>query len=165
MIVNFLNTTGVQKSVRDEIKRVLEYTLTKLHQTAPTEINIGFVTPEEIKEVNKNQRGKDVPTDVLSFPAFNLKIGEIIDPLSSDYKYNINPENGAFSLGDMIICIDVAKNQAQNFGHSLKDELVRLSLHSLLHCLGYDHIEDKDFEIMHKIEMEVASECGYNFTE
>mgnify|MGYP000407474020 FL=1 len=165
MIVNFLNTLKVPKKTREEMKRVMEECLKYLNQTEPTEINIAFVTPEEIREVNKNQRGKDVPTDVLSFPSINLKVGEIIDLTNMDHKFNINPENDAFSLGDMLLCIDVAKAQAKEFKHSLETELVRLSLHSILHCLGYDHIKDEDYAVMHKVEMEVGKLCGYDFSE
>lgn len=165
MIVNFLNTLKVPKKTREEMKRVMEECLKYLNQTEPTEINIAFVTPEEIREVNKNQRGKDVPTDVLSFPSINLKVGEIIDLTNMDHKFNINPENDAFSLGDMLLCIDVAKAQAKKFKHSLETELVRLSLHSVLHCLGYDHIKDEDYAIMHKVEIEVGKLCGYDFSE
>lgn len=165
MIVNFLNTLKVPKKTREEMKRVMEECLKYLNQTEPTEINIAFVTPEEIREVNKNQRGKDVPTDVLSFPSINLKVGEIIDLTNMDHKFNINPENDAFSLGDMLLCIDVAKAQAKEFKHSLETELVRLSLHSILHCLGYDHIKDEDYVIMHKVEVEVGKLCGYDFSE
>lgn len=165
MIVNFLNTLKVPKKTREEMKRVMEECLKYLNQTEPTEINIAFVTPEEIREVNKNQRGKDVPTDVLSFPSINLKVGEIIDLTNMDHKFNINPENDAFSLGDMLLCIDVAKAQAKEFKHSLETELVRLSLHSILHCLGYDHIKDEDYVVMHKVEVEVGKLCGYDFSE
>ncbi len=165
MIVNFLNKTEVPKTTRDEMVRVMEKALQVLKQTALLEINVGFVSADEIRAVNLEQRDKDVPTDVLSFPASDVKVGEVIDVTKDEYKYNINPENEAFSLGDMIICLEVAKAQAKSFGHSLKDELVRLSLHSLLHCLGYDHIEDADFEIMHKLEIGVAKLCGYEFEE
>ena len=165
MIVNFLNKTEVPKATRDEMVKVMEKALQVLKQTALLEINVGFVSADEIRAVNLEQRDKDTPTDVLSFPASDVKVGEVIDVTKDEYKYNINPENEAFSLGDMIICLEVAKAQAKSFGHSLKDELVRLSLHSLLHCLGYDHIEDKDYEIMHKLELGVAKLCGYNFEE
>ncbi|MBP3631236.1 MAG: rRNA maturation RNase YbeY [Clostridia bacterium] len=165
MIVNFLNKTEVPKATRDEMVKVMEKALQVLKQTALLEINVGFVSADEIRAVNLEQRDKDTPTDVLSFPASDVKVGEVIDVTKDEYKYNINPENEAFSLGDMIICLEVAKTQAKAFGHSLKDELVRLSLHSLLHCLGYDHIEDKDYEIMHKLELGVAKLCCYNFEE
>lgn len=165
MIVNFLNKTEVPKPTRDEMVRVMEKALEVLKQTALVEINVGFVSKEEIHSVNLKQREKDSPTDVLSFPASDIKPMEIIDLSKDEYKYNINPENEAFSLGDMIICLEVAKVQAKSFGHSLKAELVRLSLHSLLHCLGYDHIKDSDYEIMHKLEIGVAKLCGYEFEE
>lgn len=165
MIVNYLNTAKVSKKTRDEIQRVMECALDYLGQKALCEINITFVSPEEIREVNKNQRDKDAPTDVLSFPCYNFVAGQVIDMEDSEFKYNINPENEAFSLGDMLLCIDVAKEQAKSFGHSLEAELVRLSLHSVLHCLGYDHIEDKDFEVMHPLEMEISKKCGYTFEE
>ena len=165
MIVNFLNKTEVPKATRDEMVRVMEKALQGLKQTALLEINVGFVSADEIRAVNLKQRDKDSSTDVLSFPASDVKVGEVIDVTKDEYKYNINPENEAFSLGDMIICLEVAKAQAKSFKHSLKDELVRLSLHSLLHCLGYDHIEDKDYEIMHKLEIGVAKLCGYDFEE
>lgn len=165
MIVNYLNTCKVLKKTREQMQRVMEECLKYLNQTALCEINVTFVTADEIKEVNKNQRGKDLPTDVLSFPSINLKVGEIIDPENIDHKYNINPENNAFSLGDMLICLEVSKVQAKEYGHSTETELVRLSLHSILHCLGYDHIKDEDFEIMHKVEVEVGKICGYDFSE
>ena len=165
MIVNFLNKTEVPKATRDEMVKVMEKALQVLRQTALLEINVGFVSADEIRAVNLEQRDKDTPTDVLSFPASDVKVGEVIDVTKDEYKYNINPENEAFSLGDMIICLEVAKVQAKSFGHSLKAELVRLSLHSLLHCLGYDHIKDSDYEIMHKLEIGVAKLCGYNFEE
>lgn len=165
MIVNFLNKTEVPKATRDEMVKVMEKALQVLKQTALLEINVGFVSADEIRAVNLEQRDKDTPTDVLSFPASDVKVGEVIDVTKDEYKYNINPENEAFSLGDMIICLEVAKVQAKSFGHSLKAELVRLSLHSLLHCLGYDHIKDSDYEIMHKLEIGVAKLCGYNFEE
>lgn len=161
MKINFLNFGGINKSTRDEMLRVMEITLKQLGQPTKMEINVAFVTADEIKEVNKNSRGRDVSTDVLSFPAFDLKPFEKVDLSDDKYKWNINPENEYFTLGDMILCVEVAKNQAKELGHSLNDEIVRLSLHSLLHCLGYDHIEDCDYEVMHKIELEILGVCGY----
>lgn len=165
MIVNFLNTKGISKATREEMQNIMEKALIKTNQTAEFEINVGFVTPDEIKEVNKKQRNKDSATDVLSFPAFDLKVGEVVNTEDEKYFLNINPETKAFALGDMIICTEVAKEQAKSYGHSLKTELVRLALHSVLHCLGYDHIKDSDYEIMHKLEMEVMQENGYKVAE
>lgn len=161
MRINYLNYGGVDKSTRDEMLRVLELGLKTLGQPTKMEINVSFVTPEEIRVVNKNQRNKDSATDVLSFPAFELAPFEKVDLKDDKYKWNINPENEYFVLGDMLLCKEVAKTQAKEFHHSLKAEIVRLSLHSLLHCLGYDHIKDEDYEVMRKIEKEVLESAGY----
>ena len=96
MIVNYLNPSVVPKKTREEIKRVMEECLKYLNQNCLTEINIAFVTSDEIREVNKNQRNKDIPTDVLSFPAVTIGAGEVIDINNDNYRYNINPENNAF---------------------------------------------------------------------
>lgn len=162
MKINFLNYDGVAKATRDEMLRVMENALNMLGEPTNMEINVGFVTPEEIKEVNNKERGKNSSTDVLSFPSFELKPFEKVDLTLDKYKWNINPENGYFVLGDMLLCKEIAKTQAKELHHTLKNELIRLSLHSLLHCLGFDHIEDKDYEVMHKAELEILSACGYN---
>jgi len=162
MIVNFLNNGGVQKCTREEIVRVLEESLKTIKQPEEMEINVAFVSMDEIKVVNAKERKKNVPTDVLSFPAFDLKVGEVVDLTNDRYKWNINPENDHFCLGDILLCKEVAKKQAEELGHTLKAELVRLSVHSLLHLVGYDHIEDNDYELMHKKELEILSKCGYD---
>lgn len=161
MKINFLNFGGVPKKTRDEMLNIMDTTLKNLGQPSKMEINVAFISPEEIREVNKNSRGKDAPTDVLSFPAFDLKPFEKVDLTDERYKWNINPENDYFVLGDMLLCTEFAKKQAKELHHSFNDEVVRLSLHSLLHCLGFDHIEDKDYEVMHKLELHILDLCGY----
>ena len=161
MRINFLNYGGLEKSIRDEMLRVMEVALINLGQPTKMEINVAFISSDEIRQVNNKERKKDAPTDVLSFPAFELKAFEKVDLTDDKYKWNINPENDYFTLGDMLLCVEVAKLQAKNLRHTLKEEIVRLSLHSLLHCLGYDHIEDKDYEIMNKLEREILNICGY----
>ncbi len=101
------------------------------------EISLSFVTPEEILSINKRFRKTDAVTDVLSFPAA--------------YDYSAEGEKnekGEIILGDVIICVKRAKEQSLEFGHSFKRELVFLYVHSLLHLLGYDHMEDGEREIM-----------------
>lgn len=165
MIINYLNNDGVQKCTRDELNRVLEKCLMVLGQPEEVEINIAFVSADEIKAVNEKERNKPSATDVLSFPAFNLEVEEIINLDDDKYKWNINPENNHFSLGDILLCKEVAKRQAAEYRHSLKAEFVRLSVHSLLHLLGYDHIEDADYAIMHEKELELLDACGYDGLE
>lgn len=161
MRINYLNYGGLNKTTRDEMLKVMEMALKFLCQPTKMEINVAFVSADEIREVNKRERNKDSATDVLSFPAFDLKPLEKVDLTDDKYKWNINPENDYFVLGDMILCVEVAKIQAKNLGHSLKDEIVKLSLHSLLHCFGYDHIEDKDYEVMNRVEEAILKMAGY----
>ena len=103
------------------------------------EVSITFVDRKEIHELNKEFRGVDRPTDVLSFPMDD----EIIIP------------DAAKMLGDIVICLDVAKDQAAEFGHSLRREVMYLTCHSTLHLLGYDHMEEDEKRQMRNREKEV----------
>lgn len=102
------------------------------------EISISFVDDEEIKQLNLQYRGKDNVTDVLSFPQYDsleeIKMGEII------------------CLGDVVICLDKAREQADDYGHAFERELVYLTVHSILHLLGYDHMTEEDKQIMRNKE-------------
>ena len=95
------------------------------------EISLSFVTNEEIHQINRQFRNVDAPTDVLSFPQLTFEEGEEAD---------VN-ENGEIVLGDIIISVERAKEQAEEYGHGLKREIAFLTVHSMLHLLGYDHIE------------------------
>ena len=101
---------------------------------------------ETIHRLNKEYRGVDRPTDVLSFP---------MDEEGYD-----NEGNPIFLLGDIVICLDVAENQAKDFGHSLEREMMYLICHSTLHLLGYDHIEEDDKLEMRSREKEVMKNLG-----
>lgn len=92
------------------------------------EINVTFVDKKEIHEINLEFRKIDAPTDVLSFP------------LGEEGVYDINPENGAKMLGDVVICVEKAFEQADLYGHTPEREIAYLTVHSVLHLLGYDHV-------------------------
>ena len=91
------------------------------------EVSVSFVSNEDIKSLNKIYRDKDRVTDVLSFP------------LSDDGRYDINNETGMCLLGDVVISLQTAMSQAEMYGHSLEREIGFLTVHSMLHLLGYDH--------------------------
>ena len=105
---------------------------------ARTEISLTFVFPEEIRSLNSQYRAVDSVTDVLSFPQFESP-GEF-------------PETGEICLGDVVICKERAAEQAEEYGHSAERELVYLFVHSLLHLLGYDHMEEEEKKIMREKE-------------
>lgn len=110
------------------------------------EISVSFVSLEEIHELNREYRNVDRPTDVLSFPQFE-RDEEI-------------PEVGPVYLGDVVISTDKAKAQAEEYGHSYERELVYLFTHSVLHLLGYDHMEEDEKKEMREREEEIMSHLG-----
>lgn len=111
-----------------------------------TEISVTFVSGQEIQVLNRDYRDTDRVTDVLSFPQF--------DDLSD------LPAFGDICLGDVVICRDRAQEQAREFGHSFEREIIYLFTHSILHLLGYDHMEPGDKQEMRAREEEVMDFLG-----
>ena len=103
----------------------------------PCEINVLLTDDEGIHTVNREMRGVDRPTDVLSFPMFELEPG--VPPEGEAF---LDPETGRCPLGDMCISLERAAAQAEEYGHSLDRELCYLAVHSALHLLGYDHLDE-----------------------
>ena len=114
------------------------------------EISLSFVTNEEIHQINRQFRNVDAPTDVLSFPQLTFEEGEEAD---------VN-ENGEIVLGDIIISVERAKEQAEEYGHALKMEIAFLTVHSMLHLLGYDHMEKDEEEDMFRRQKEILEIAG-----
>ncbi len=113
------------------------------------EVSLRFASEEEIREINKEYRGVDRKTDVLSFPLVDFNnLEDVESELSQD---NV-------MLGDIIICKQVAKDQAKEYGHSLTRELCFLALHGFLHLLGYDHIEKQDEVVMQSVAKKILEE-------
>ena len=104
----------------------------------PCEINVLVTDDKGIHAINKASRQVDRATDVLSFPMFDLKPGE----LPKDWRPYIDPDTGLVPLGDMALSLEHAAAQAKEFGHSLKRETGYLTVHSVLHLLGYDHLDE-----------------------
>ena len=120
------------------IKNCITATLREEHITADCEINVLVTDDRGIHEVNLSCRNIDRPTDVLSFPMFELTAG---DP-PADWTPYIDPGTGLCPLGDMVISLERAAAQAEEFGHSLRREIGYLTIHSILHLLGYDHLDE-----------------------
>jgi len=112
----------------------------------PVEVSVTFVEPEEIRQLNHQYRNKDAVTDVLSFPQFD--------------DWDDLPEEGEIVLGDVVICMERAKAQAEEFGHSLEREVLYLFVHSIYHLLGYDHMEDEEKREMRQKEEAVMTQLG-----
>jgi len=110
------------------------------------EISLVFVDDQQIRELNRIYRGKDTPTDVLSFPMYD-------DPENID-------EEEEILLGDIVISLETAQRQAEEFGHSIEREAAYLLVHGLLHLLGYDHLNEEDKKNMRKREEELLEAFG-----
>lgn len=121
----------------EELKRLsaLLETASEIEQITDAEVSVTFVDDLEIQELNKNYRGKDQATDVLSFPMYEAEETQII----------VDDEEEDLMLGDIIISVPSAREQALEYGHSFERELGFLMVHGFLHLLGYDH-ESEEME-------------------
>jgi len=126
--------------IGDVVAGTLEYMKFKKE----AEVSVTVVDGDEIKALNKEFRNIDRVTDVLSFP-----IGDK------------NPETGEIVLGDIVLCADKIIAQAEEYCHTRKRELAFLTCHSMLHLLGYDHIEDKEREEMEALQKKILDKIGY----
>ncbi len=125
--------------------------------TVPCELNILVTGDKGIQAINKASRNVDKPTDVLSFPMFELTPG--CPP--ADTEEFCDPETGLCPLGDMCISLERAATQAKAYGHSLKREVGYLTIHSVLHLLGYDHLDEGPQKMqMRTREEEIAASVG-----
>ena len=104
----------------------------------PCEADILFTDDAGMQAINLEQRGVDAPTDVLSFPMFEWTPGEP----PTEETAETDPATGLLPLGDMVLNLDRARLQAEEYGHSVRRELAYLTVHSVLHLLGYDHMDD-----------------------
>ncbi len=121
----------------------------------PCEVNVLLTNDAGIHAVNKEMRRVDAPTDVLSFPMFDLKPG---DKPSAD---EADPATGLVPLGDMCVSLERARAQAEEFGHSVEREVAYLAVHSVLHLLGYDHLDEGQMKAqMREREEAILGELG-----
>lgn len=138
--------TGLRMIVRRSCNAVLRLEEFK----GSAEVSVTFVNNEQIKELNKQYRNKDTATDVLSFP------------MGKDGKYDVDPNTGAQILGDVVISMEKAVEQAEKYGHSMQREVGYLTAHSVLHLLGYEHENGgPEKALMREKEDIVMSQMGF----
>lgn len=144
-------TVIMESSVHEAlIQKAAEAALNYEEYPQDAEIEVVIATLEEIHAINLEQRDIDRPTDVLSFPMEE-------EPFEAEP----DPESGAVFLGSMVLCVDKAKQQAEEYGHSLERELAFLTVHSVLHLLGYDHeLGEEEEREMFRRQEEVLNEMG-----
>ena len=154
---SFVEVSGrVSSKLKEFAAKVALGCIKCMSQPDKLEVAIKFVSEREIKRINNEYRGIDKVTDVLSFPATDLSVGETLDLDDEDVAY-LETDKGLIHFGDMAICYVQLKRQAKEYGVSIEQELKKLIIHSMLHFMGYDHIKDSDYEIMNKKEVVLDS--------
>ena len=124
------------------ITKCIETTLAAENITVPCEINVLVTNDKGIQAINLASRQIDRPTDVLSFPMFELEPGNPPE----DWEEYLDPDSGMCPLGDMCISLERATLQAKEFDHSVRREVGYLTIHSMLHLLGYDHLDEAEMK-------------------
>ena len=127
---------GVNEGQRAFIRKVIRTALAAEGVDFPCEVDVRVTSDAGIHEINLEMRGVDRPTDVLSFPAFDLRPGELPGEEDADVATGLVP------LGDMCLSLERVQAQAKEYGHSNRRELAYLVVHSVLHLLGYDHLDE-----------------------
>lgn len=152
IITNSQNKIRIPTGIRMLIRRACTAVLRMEEFSHDAEISVTFVDNEQIKELNAQYRDKNIETDVLSFP------------MGENGTYDTNLDTGAKILGDVVISIEKAMEQADLYGHSLEREVGYLTVHSVLHLLGYDHMEPLEKVRMREKEEAVMKQLGLEIT-
>ena len=148
IISNSQKEVKIPTGLRMLVRRCCNAVLRMENFQGAAEVSVTFANNEQIHELNKMHRNVDAPTDVLSFP------------MGEDGKYDIDPATNAKILGDIVISMEKAVEQAERFGHTLQREVGYLTAHSMLHLLGYDHEEPLEKVHMREKEELVMTQLG-----
>lgn len=148
VITNKQKTVKIPTGIRMLVRRCCNAVLQLEKFEGSAEISVTFTDNAGIRELNKQYRDKDIETDVLSFP------------MGENGVYDTDMETGAKILGDVVISMEKARDQAELYGHSLQREVGYLTAHSVLHLLGYDHMEEAEKREMRDREEEVMEYLG-----
>ena len=148
VITNKQKAVKIPTGIRMLVRRCCNAVLKLEKFEGPAEISITFVDNAQIKELNKQYRDKDIETDVLSFP------------MGENGVYDKDIETGAQILGDVVISMEKARDQAELYGHSFQREVGYLTAHSVLHLLGYDHIDNMERVRMREKEELIMEQLG-----
>ena len=129
--------------------------------SSPCQVSVLLTDDVHIREINREWRSTDRETDVLSFPALPFSPGFLGRDHQDLLKESFDVDTGCCFLGDIVISLERAKEQAEEYGHSIFREVAFLTAHSMLHLFGYDHMEEADRIIMEQKQEEILSRKGY----
>lgn len=142
-------------SYEDIANQVMEETLNYEKCPYEVEVNLLLTDNETIRKINLDQRQIDRPTDVLSFPMVEFTNPSDFSEVEEHISQYFHPETGELILGDIVISLEKVVEQAEGYGHSKKREYAFLIAHSLLHLLGYDHMNPEEAQVMEKKQRQI----------
>lgn len=154
ILENNQDKLAIEDDIRETIERVILKTLEVENCKFDAQVSVTIVDLEEIRRINRDMRNIDSETDVLSFPM--LEFDENRNMIEDDYDL----DDGKLLLGDIVICAERAKSQAEEYGHSFLREMAFLTVHSMLHLLGYDHMEDEEEKEMFSRQEDILNILG-----
>ena len=165
MTLNYENETDTLLDLQPEseetlAERVIEAGLEILDCPYDTQVSLLITDDEGIRELNRQFRGIDAPTDVLSFPLQEYPAPGDFSQINEEGSDEFDPDSGELLLGDIVINADRVIEQAQEYGHSQRREYAFLIAHSLLHLTGYDHMEDEEREQMEERQRSIMEKVG-----
>ena len=144
----------------DIINKTIEKSLDEEHCPYEVEVSVTITDNQNIQEINREHRDMDKPTDVLSFPLIDFSNPSNFDDIEEDNDEWFNLDNGELMLGDIIISLERARDQAQEYGHSIEREIGFLTAHSMLHLMGYDHMIEEEEKVMISKQKKILNEVG-----
>ena len=157
IIVRYTNRRDKNPALTVHLHRCITAALAAEGVNVPCEINVLVTDDEGIRAINNATRNIDSATDVLSFPMFQFTPGAFPEDVSED----IDPQTGLLPLGDMAISLERARDQAKRFGNTTRRETGYLTIHSILHLLGYDHMDEGEQKRQMRTREEIiAAELG-----
>lgn len=149
----------VTEELVKELEHTIEFALKEEEVNIPFEISLLFVDNDEIREINNETRNIDKETDVLSFPMLDYPKDKVFKDVYKNYEFDETYMDGEeLVLGDIVLSLEKALEQSKEYNHSFKREASYLVVHSVLHLLGYDHMEDDEKKVMRKREEEILGE-------
>lgn len=155
---NRQNKLEVTENFIERITSVCDFALKEEGVNCQYQISLLFVNNEEIKEINNETRNINRETDVLSFPMLDFDEGKVFSDMYINYDFDETYKDGdELVLGDMVLSLEKALEQSKEYRHSYEREVSYLVVHSILHLLGYDHMDEDDKKKMRKREEEILN--------
>ncbi|EKQ50326.1 MULTISPECIES: rRNA maturation RNase YbeY [unclassified Clostridium] len=158
---NRQNKLEIKDEFVEELTKVIEFALKEEEVNIACEVSLVFVDNNEIKEINNSTRRINKETDVLSFPMLEYENKKVFKEMYKGYEFSQSDFDGdELVLGDIVLSLEKALEQSKEYNHSYEREAAYLVVHSVLHLLGYDHMEEEDKKVMRSREEEILEKLN-----